>query len=173
MLREVLSLAGALALTGCATVTRGTSDQIQFNSDPTGALMTSVIDYPCGGPCPVRDEPIGSAKPYPRTDIKTPSVPGPSCITPCLAQVDRNKPLIVTFTKAGYRPLSIKVRTKVSQNGAAGFAGNIILGGAVGAVTDAATGAAMDHCPNPVNAHLVPIRKGDAPVADQINDPCA
>ena len=38
----------------------------------------------------------------------------------------------------------------VSGSGGAGFAGNLLLGGFVGMGVDAATGAAMDHKPNPI-----------------------
>jgi hypothetical protein len=163
----------AIFTVGCATVVRGTSDQLQFLSDPPGAIVTSVIDYECGGPCPQRELSADDSTPYQRTDIKTPPVPGPSCITPCIAQVSRNKPLIVTFTKAGYRAQRLKVRTKLSGQGAAGAAGNILLGGAVGLATDTVTGAALDHCPNPVTVHLVPSGKTAAPMPDAIADPCA
>jgi hypothetical protein len=163
----------ASAVTSCATVTRGTTDQVQFISNPPGATVTSIVDYPCGGPCPVQDHDPGSTQAYIPDNVRTPEVPGPSCITPCLAQVDRNKVLIVTFTKAGYVPQRVKVRGKMNSGGAAGLAGNLIVGGAVGAVTDAATGATLDHCPNPVIVHLQPIGKsGGAPPAGKINDPC-
>lgn len=173
MLRVIMLSACTLMLAACATVVRGTSEQVQFNSDPARAVVSSVIVYPCGGPCPQSEQKFDSAAPQPRTDIKTPPVPGPSCITPCLAQVDRNKPLIVTFTKEGYWPQKVHVRTKISNNGTAGVAGNLILGGAVGLATDTITGAGLDHCPNPVIVHLVPMEKNAAPPPEQIIDPCA
>ena len=106
-------------------------------------------------------------------NIRTPEVPGPSPITSCLAQVDQNKAFIVTFTKAGYVPQRVKVRGKVSTGVAAGMAGNVVLGGAVGIVTDAAAGAMLDHCPNPVTVHLQPVGKPRGPSAAEIIDPCA
>lgn len=162
----------AIVMASCATVVRGTSDQVQFLSNPPGAIVTSIVDYPCGGPCPVQDREDGSAEPYISDNVRTPEVPGPSCITPCIAQVDRNKALIVTFKKDGYVPQRVKVRGKVSTGGAAGMAGNIVLGGAVGAVTDAATGAMLDHCPNPVTVQLQRVDKTGVQSADKISDPC-
>ncbi|WP_431311050.1 translation initiation factor 2 [Methylobacterium nigriterrae] len=76
--------------------------------------------------------------------------------TPCSLEVDRSDEFDVTFTKPGYQPQLIPVRTKLAGSGAAGFAGNILAGGVIGMGVDAATGAAMDHFPNPVSATLVP-----------------
>ena len=45
----------------------------------------------------------------------------------------------------------------MSGNGAAGMAGNILLGGFIEAIFDAATGATLDHYPNPPHFVLVPI----------------
>lgn len=83
--------------------------------------------------------------------------------TPCSLEVDRSDEFDVTFVKPGYRPQVIPVRTKVAGSGAAGFAGNILVGGVIGMGVDAATGAALDHTPNPVNAILVPDQPATAP----------
>ena len=64
---------------------------------------------------------------------------------PCSLDVDRSDEFDVTFTKPGYQPQIMPVRTKVAGTGAAGFAGNILAGGVIGMGLDAATGAAMDH----------------------------
>lgn len=76
--------------------------------------------------------------------------------TPCSLDVDRSDEFDVTFTKPGYQPQMVPVRTKVAGTGAAGFAGNLLAGGVIGMGVDAATGAAMDHTPNPVSVTLVP-----------------
>lgn len=49
--------------------------------------------------------------------------------------------------------------TEISGAGGAAFAGNILLGGAVGMGADAATGAAYNHTPNPVSVTLEPIKR--------------
>lgn len=77
--------------------------------------------------------------------------------TPCSLEVERTDEFDVTFAKPGYEPRVIPVRTKVAGSGAAGMAGNIVAGGLIGVGVDAATGAALDHTPNPVVATLVPI----------------
>jgi hypothetical protein len=53
------------------------------------------------------------------------------------------------------------VQTRVASTGAAGFAGNILLGGVIGMAADASTGAALEHVPNPVTTALIPLKKGE------------
>ena len=77
--------------------------------------------------------------------------------SPCSIEVARKKAFQVTASRQGYQSQIVQVNTKVSGNGAAGFAGNVVLGGVVGMGVDAATGAAMDHVPNPVIINLVPL----------------
>ena len=62
----------------------------------------------------------------------------------------------VTASREGYVPQSVFVDTKVSGKGAAGFAGNIVAGGVIGMGVDVATGATLDHTPNPVVIRLQP-----------------
>ncbi len=152
----VAALGGAMMLGGCATVVRGTDEPVQFDSEPSGAEMRSVVDYPCGGPCIERHDRQGTTT-YIDEGTQTPTVPGPACVTPCTVQVPRNQSLIVTFTKPGYEPETVKLGTKVAGGGVAATAGNVIVGGAVGLVTDAVTGAGMDHYPNPLKVVLKPV----------------
>ena len=76
--------------------------------------------------------------------------------TPCTLEVDRSDEFVATFTKPGYHPESIPVRTKVAGRGAASVAGNVLAGGLIGVGVDAYTGAALDHEPNPVVATMRP-----------------
>ncbi len=76
--------------------------------------------------------------------------------TPCTLQVDRKAEFIATFSKDGYESQDIMVQTRVAGGGAAGFAGNVLVGGLVGMGVDAATGATLEHYPNPVVASLAP-----------------
>jgi hypothetical protein len=84
------------------------------------------------------------------------------CITPCSLPVGRKDEFVATFTKPGYEPVSVPVVTRIGGTGAAGFAGNVVLGGLIGMGVDAATGAALDHCPNPVAVTMRPIRLASA-----------
>lgn len=118
----------ALSVSACGTVTRGTTEEVTFNSAPAGAK----VQISTGLVCPA---------------------------TPCTFQISRKQEFVAHFELDGYEPQQIPVKTDISGGGAAGFAGNIILGGVVGMVVDASTGSTMDHSPNPVFAKMVPVVK--------------
>ncbi|MEI2384017.1 translation initiation factor 2 [Breoghania sp. JC706] len=75
---------------------------------------------------------------------------GLACTTPCTLDIPRKKTFQVTMTKEGYEAQTVDVKTEVSGGGAAGVAGNVLLGGVIGVGVDMATGAALNHAPNPV-----------------------
>lgn len=84
-------------------------------------------------------------------------------MTPCSLQIDRSDEFDATFSKDGYQPQLVAVRTKLVGSGAAGLAGNVLAGGIIGIGVDAATGAALDHVPNPVFAKLIPLSAASKP----------
>src|SRR6266498_3289849 len=43
----------AITLAGCATVTRGTTSQVQIQSDPPGALAHTSTGFSCTTPCTI------------------------------------------------------------------------------------------------------------------------
>lgn len=126
--RSRLPTAALILMTqaACATVTRGTTDEVWFVSDPPGALV----------------------------HLEPPTV---DCTTPCRQELRRKRDYLVLFEKEGYLPAQVTVSPKFAGAGAAGFAGNVILGGLVGMGVDAATGASKVLRPNPVQITLVPI----------------
>jgi hypothetical protein len=124
----------ALLLSGCASVTRGTTENISIASTPSGA----------------RADVAGTDAPF-------------SCVTPCVVEVNRSADITVSISKEGYEPQIIPLTKDISGGGGAGFAGNILLGGVVGMGVDAATGAAMDQKPNPVVVTLQPVAPPVAP----------
>jgi len=125
----ILASACALAVSGCATITRGTSNQVQLRSNPEDARASTSL--------------------------------GQSCQTPCTITVGRKDEFAVKFEKEGYEPQTVEVKTQLAGTGAAGFAGNVLIGGVVGMGADVVTGATLEHIPNPVQADLVPIRKSE------------
>lgn len=109
------------ALGGCASVSRGTSETISVATTPSGAEATvSGLDQPF------------------------------VCTTPCAFTTARSADLTVSIVKEGYEPQVVPLTKEITTTGGAGFAGNLLLGGVIGMGVDAATGAAMDHKPNPV-----------------------
>jgi hypothetical protein len=128
MIRLLLAAALAAPCVGCASVTRGTTENISISSTPSGAIAeVSGLDVPT------------------------------ACVTPCVVVAKRSADITVSLNKEGYEPQIIPLTKEVPGTGAAGFAGNILLGGLVGMGVDAATGAALDHKPNPVIVTLQPI----------------
>ncbi len=89
---------------------------------------------------------------------------GNSCTTPCTFEVSRKSEFIATISKDGYQSTDVPVKTRLAGAGAAGFAGNILVGGIVGMGVDAATGATLEHYPNPITVTLQPNARVSAPV---------
>lgn len=74
--------------------------------------------------------------------------------TPCTFKMARKAEFEVTITKAGYKTWTGRVSHHVANSGGGVMAGNVILGGVIGAVGDAASGAMYDLSPNPLNVTL-------------------
>lgn len=88
-----------------------------------------------------------------------------ACVTPCTLTISRKDEFSVSFTKPGYQPQTVQVATRIAGAGAAGFAGNVLVGGIIGMGVDAASGATLEHWPNPVVAVLQPVPAGAPPRA--------
>src|SRR6267142_3824174 len=130
-MRVLVILALAAACGGCASVTRGMTDQVQIVSDP------------------------------PNVEARTSM--GQVCTTPCTLQFNRKDEFTVMASKPGYHSAEMDVKTRIAGAGAAGFAGNVLVGGVIGMAVDAASGATLEHYPNPVTLKLVPLRRGETP----------
>lgn len=131
MRRICVAIALAMSVSACASVVRGTSELVHFQSNPPGATVTTNRQYSCAA-------------------------------TPCSIQIDRSEQFDATFSLAGHQPQTIQVRTQLQAGGVAGMAGNVLIGGIIGVGVDAATGATLDHLPNPVVANLRPLAGGKA-----------
>jgi len=125
---RILGIMALCALAGgCASVTRGTTENLSIASTPSGAeAIISGLENPT------------------------------TCITPCSVVVKRNADISVTIQKPGFEPQIVPLAREIQGTGAAGFAGNVIAGGLVGMGVDAVTGAARDHKPNPIIVTLQP-----------------
>lgn len=134
MIRLLVAAAIVMPCLGCASVTRGTTENISIATMPAGA--TAEI-----------------------SGLEVPT----ACVTPCVVQAKRNADITVAISKEGYEPQVIPLTKEVPGAGAAGFAGNILAGGLIGMGVDAATGAAQDHKPNPVMVTLQPLAPAPPP----------
>ena len=80
---------------------------------------------------------------------------GMSCTsTPCVFRLPRKSNLAVKVSKAGCQTVTTNVTHKTAGSGAAGVAGNVVLGGVIGLGVDAISGASQDLVPNPVEVTL-------------------
>ena len=81
---------------------------------------------------------------------------GPSCVTPCGLKAGRRDEFSVTIAKAGFVPQTVAVKTRLSDPGIGFFMENVVTAG-LGAGVDAATGATLEHVPDPVSVALVAV----------------
>jgi hypothetical protein len=118
----IAAVAAAALSTGCATITRGTTQSVAVTSEPQGADITSST--------------------------------GPGCRAPCALELKRNSNHTLTAKLDGYESEQAVVTKSVSGGGAAGMAGNLVVGGIIGAGIDATSGAMYDLSPSAVAFYL-------------------
>jgi hypothetical protein len=143
MVLRVLALSLALIGGGCASVARGTSEQVAFDTVPSGAEVRVVIANSGGG-----------------LDQQGYAIPpgNMGCVTPCVLQMKRADKMAVTITKPGFEVESFALNPEVSGAGVGtAVVGNFLIGGVIGAAVDGVSGAMLDHCPNPVKIALRPL----------------
>ena len=125
-------------------------------------LMLAALSGGCATVTRGTDNTIGFDSRPSQAEVRTSN--GLGCVTPCSLVVKRNEEFIATFSKPGYRSQQVEVKTQLAGAGAAGLAGNVLIGGIVGIGVDAVTGAANEHTHNPVSVVLEPLSKGAPPV---------
>lgn len=134
-MKALLAVALIAPLAACATITRGTTQAFTVETDPGGATVATSNGLHC-----------------------------PS--TPCtFARVPREAEFVVTITKEGYQTSTHNVTHQTAGGGAAGMAGNVLVGGIIGAAIDGNSGATQDLVPNPLRVTLQPIGPAVTPVA--------
>jgi PEGA domain len=130
-----LALALVAPLAACATITRGTTQAFTVESEPSGA----TVETSNGLNCPA---------------------------TPCtFARVPRESEFTVTVSKPGYRTSTHSVTHQTAGGGGAAMAGNVLVGGLIGAVVDGNNGATQDLVPNPLRVTLEPEAPAVTPVS--------
>jgi hypothetical protein len=84
-------------------------------------------------------------------------VNGQKAQTPCSIKLSRKFEGPLYITRDGYEPVTVQVTSSPSGAGGAGMAGNVLVGGLIGAGVDVATGATNSLHPNPIKVELVPL----------------
>jgi len=84
------------------------------------------------------------------------------CKTPCSVKLKRKHEQVVTIRRDGYESIEVHVIPQITGAGAAGMAGNALIGGLIGAAVDAGSGAMKDLKPNPVKVTLVAVKNSAA-----------
>ena len=114
----------AMSVGACATVTRGMHEAFTVETEPSGAMVETSSGLHCEA-------------------------------TPCtFPRVERKAEFQVTITKPGYRTWTGTVTHHTAGAGAAGMAGNVLVGGQIGVGVDATSGATQDLTPNPLHVAL-------------------
>lgn len=96
---------------------------------------------------------------------------GQTAKTPASFQLPRKESVVVTITREGYEPVTVNVQSQIVGAGAAGMAGNVLVGGVIGVGVDAWTGATKSLKPNPVSVKLVKIEPKPAVAAAPAPEP--
>jgi len=92
-------------------------------------------------------------------------VNGQVATTPCSFKLSRKFEGSVYISKTGYETLTVHVTSHVVTAGGVGMAGNVLIGGLIGAGVDVATGAMNSLSPNPIKVNLVKLATLPAAVA--------
>jgi hypothetical protein len=75
--------------------------------------------------------------------------------TPCSFRMPRKPGFTATVSMDGYVTQEIRVDSRMAGSGAAGAAGNILIGGPIGLVVDGTSGAMNDLTPNPLVVEML------------------
>ncbi|MCC5982482.1 MAG: PEGA domain-containing protein [Oceanicaulis sp.] len=90
--------------------------------------------------------------------------------TPCGIRMPRRSEFVATIELEGYHTHEATVTYGASTGGGTAMAGNVLLGGIIGAGIDAGTGAMNDLRPNPLQVTLRPLPEASAVVSERAVD---
>jgi len=143
-IRLILIASASLLLAGgCASITRGTMDSLVVESDPSGAAV----------------EIRRKDREFTKGEVEQNAVDESGAIvgmTPSSFRLKREGSYNVVVSKDGYETVESSVSHSVAGGGGVAMAGNILLGGVIGAVVDSNTGAMHNLAPNPLKVILKP-----------------
>ena len=87
-------------------------------------------------------------------DVEIKTSHGYFCTAPCALKLPKKESFTVTASKEGYCSRVYNVISTMGGSGGAAMAGNVLVGGLIGAGVDTMTGAAKHLEPNPPNIEL-------------------
>ena len=154
----------AFSLQGCATVTRGTTGTLVVETNPPGAKVTVMkmdkLKYEISESEESKDVLEEEREVYGRyMYVVNPEFVKLEAATPTSFKLARRGQYKVIVEKDGYETAKVMVHAQITDAGSAGLAGNICLGGCIGAGVDAASGAMNKLVPNPINIELVALKE--------------
>ena len=129
-IKLITAVVASISLSACATVTKGSNDTVKMTSIPSDASV--VFEDTAQKLQPAR------------------------CQTPCEIELNRKRTYKATVSKAGHEEFVVMMEPKLSASGGTAMAGNLLIGGIIGAGVDAATGASKDLTPNNLEVTLAP-----------------
>jgi hypothetical protein len=152
------------SLQGCATVTRGTTEALVVETNPPGAKVTVMkmdkIEYKIPESKELKDVVEDEQEVYGRyMYVVNPEFKKIEAATPTSFKLARRGQYKIIVEKDGYEVAKVMVHAQVTDAGSAGLAGNICLGGCIGAGVDAASGAMNKLVPNPIDIKLVALKE--------------
>lgn len=124
LLASLMLFVWTAMLGGCATMMSGTTQEVSFQSSPDDVVVTVTQR--------VRDS---------STDYMWKDEVRILGKTPLTLQLDKVEHQTVTFSKQGYKPVTMKMATTLD----AWFWGNIAFGGLIGTTTDSMSGAINEY----------------------------
>jgi hypothetical protein len=127
-LRAAAVIGAAVALVGCATIARGTTETFVVETMPSGARVETSLGHVCeASPC-------------------------------AFSNVSREADFTVTISKPGFATTTQQIGHRLAGGGvAAGLGGSTLpVGGLVSVVVDSNSGATQSLTPNPLRVTLTP-----------------
>lgn len=142
MKHRILLLASLIAVSGCATVVRGTKDKFVVITEPAGAVVTTDLLTPKSKKA-FRD--YRKQLDYLRAEfLVKPELEFFKCdATPCDFKISRRSEFMVTIEKEGYHPATIEVTSGFGKNGGNAAAGGAAVTASGAYVVTYAVGTAM------------------------------
>ena len=132
------TVAIAGSLTHCASLINGTTQEVSITSQPPGATARIVVADKVENISNISEIPPGS-------------VEGEKVVTtPATVELDRSEDYLVFFNKEEYNQALSKIEGSVSG----WFFANLLLGGIIGMIIDAAVGAMWTLEPENINVVL-------------------